>query len=73
MPDELTDKERDRRIQLMMQKLLIARFKLSVRQEVKDVPVYSLAVGKNGLKLTAVEGHRAGLCGGKDIWRHAVP
>jgi uncharacterized protein (TIGR03435 family) len=35
----------------MMQALLEERFRLKVRREVREVPVYALVVSKNGLKL----------------------
>src|SRR3954471_18385672 len=40
---------------LMMQALLAERFGLKVHKESKDVPIYSLVVGKNGPKLTKAE------------------
>jgi uncharacterized protein (TIGR03435 family) len=38
-------------LQLMMQALLADRFKLSLRRETKEMPVYALVVAKNGPKL----------------------
>jgi uncharacterized protein (TIGR03435 family) len=38
-------------MQLMLQALLAERFKLIMRREVKEQPVYILTVGKNGPKL----------------------
>jgi uncharacterized protein (TIGR03435 family) len=35
----------------MLQNLIVERFKLSVRRETKEMPVYALVVGKNGPKL----------------------
>jgi uncharacterized protein (TIGR03435 family) len=35
----------------MLQTLLADRFKLAVRRETKELPVYALVVGKNGLKM----------------------
>jgi uncharacterized protein (TIGR03435 family) len=35
----------------MLQALLADRFKLAVRRETKELPVYALVVGKNGLKM----------------------
>jgi uncharacterized protein (TIGR03435 family) len=35
----------------MLQSLLADRFKLAVRRETKELPVYALVVGKNGLKM----------------------
>ena len=51
VPAGITTKERNSRIRLMVQALLVERFKLSVSSEVKDVPVYNLVVGKGGPKL----------------------
>jgi uncharacterized protein (TIGR03435 family) len=38
-------------LRLMLQTLLSQRFKLVVRHETREVPVYALTIGKNGLKL----------------------
>jgi uncharacterized protein (TIGR03435 family) len=38
-------------LRLMLQTLLAERFKLTVRRESKETPVYALTVGKNGPKL----------------------
>lgn len=38
-------------LRLMLQTLLEDRFKVRVRRETKEVPVYAMVVGKNGLKL----------------------
>ncbi len=35
----------------MLQSLLADRFKLVVRRETKDLPVYAIVIGKNGPKL----------------------
>ena len=35
----------------MLQSLLADRFKLAIHSESKELPVYALVVGKNGLKL----------------------
>src|SRR3954471_3836673 len=40
---------------MMMQALLAERFGLKIHKESKEVPVYSLVVGKNGPKLTKAE------------------
>src|SRR6185503_9504531 len=42
----------DPRLQRMLQTLLTERFKLVLRRESKDMPVYVLGVGKAGPKLT---------------------
>jgi len=41
---------------MMLQNLLMERFKLKLRLETRELPVYALKVGKNGHKLTPVEG-----------------
>jgi uncharacterized protein (TIGR03435 family) len=43
-------------VRLMLQMLLEERFKLKVRRETREVPVYALVVGKNGPKLPTAEG-----------------
>jgi uncharacterized protein (TIGR03435 family) len=53
-------------VPLMLQNLIIERFKLTLRRERKEMPVYALAVGKNGPKLEmaaeseSVSGKQAG-------------
>ena len=42
--------DRDEQMRLMMQSLLAERFKLVVRFEMKELPVYELVVAKGGLK-----------------------
>lgn len=42
---------REQKTRLMLQALLADRFKLVVRRETKEMPVYALVVGKNGPKL----------------------
>jgi uncharacterized protein (TIGR03435 family) len=37
--------------QLMLQNLLAERFKLKLHRESKDMPIYALVVGKNGVKM----------------------
>src|SRR5205823_314044 len=39
------------RLRLMLQSLLADRFKVRIRRETKEVPVYAMVVGKNGAKL----------------------
>jgi uncharacterized protein (TIGR03435 family) len=45
---EISEDERLR----MVQTLLAERFKMTIRHETKDLPVYALVVAKNGVKLT---------------------
>ncbi len=49
---KLTFTEEEDRRRLMIQSLLADRFKLAVRHEAKDLPIYALVVAKNGPKLT---------------------
>jgi uncharacterized protein (TIGR03435 family) len=50
-------------LKLMLQRLLADRFKLKLHKETKEMPVYALAVGKNGTKLTEAPKDR--VCGGQ--------
>ena len=50
-PDGLTNSAREERERLMLQALLADRFKLRVRREMKEMPVYVLLVDKGGPKL----------------------
>jgi uncharacterized protein (TIGR03435 family) len=43
---------REAKMKLMLQSLLEDRFKLKIRRETKEMPVYAVIVGKNGPKLT---------------------
>src|SRR5260370_21486716 len=47
-------------VALMLQSLLVERFKLKFHREKKDLPVYALVVGKNGPKLPKAEEGGAG-------------
>lgn len=51
IPDGATQAVQEEIIQGMMRNLLADRFKLVVRQEMKELPAYAIVVGKNGLKL----------------------
>jgi uncharacterized protein (TIGR03435 family) len=42
---------RDARMRLMLQALLAERFKLTMRRETKELPIFAVVVGKNGPKL----------------------
>jgi uncharacterized protein (TIGR03435 family) len=44
----------------MLQTLLADRFKLAIHREMREIPVYVLVVGKNGPKMTAVNGADTG-------------
>jgi uncharacterized protein (TIGR03435 family) len=48
---KLSREERNKQFMLMLQSLLADRFKLTLRQETKELPVYALTVAKNGPKL----------------------
>jgi uncharacterized protein (TIGR03435 family) len=50
-----TVKQRDDKIRLMLQTLLAERFKLVVRREVRELPVYAAVVGKGGPKLESAK------------------
>ena len=47
----LSPQDRTDKLRLMLQALLAERFRLKIRREIKDQPVYVLTVGKNGPKL----------------------
>ena len=47
----LSSKDRADKMRLMLQALLAERFKLTIRRDVKEQPVYILTVGKSGPKL----------------------
>ena len=51
IPSELSPKGRADRMRLMLQALLADRFKMVVRHEIKELPIYVLVVGKGGPKL----------------------
>lgn len=48
---DLSPKDLEDKMRLMLQSLLADRFKLIMRREIKEQPVYILTVGKNGPKL----------------------
>jgi len=54
---KLSSQERLDQVRLMMRSLLADRFKLKVRRETKELPVYALVVDKNGSKLTEDNAH----------------
>jgi uncharacterized protein (TIGR03435 family) len=51
IPEGLSPKARADRMRPMLEALLADRFKLVVRHETKEMPVYTLVVGKDGPKL----------------------
>lgn len=51
VPPALSARERDEKVRLMLQSLLEERFKLKMRIEPRDQPVYVLTVAKGGPKL----------------------
>jgi uncharacterized protein (TIGR03435 family) len=54
---KLTFDQKYDQLRLMMRSLLADRFKLKVRRETKELPVYALVVDKNGPKLTVDNSH----------------
>jgi len=51
VPAGLSVQARNERMRLMLQALLADRFKLKIRRETKEMPVYALVVAKGGPKL----------------------
>ena len=51
IPQGLSAKAREDKMRLMLRTLLADRFKLVIRRESKELPVYTVVVAKNGLKL----------------------
>ncbi len=51
IPPGASSKERDDKIRLMLQNLLADRFKLVMRRETREMPVYTVVVGKLGPKM----------------------
>jgi uncharacterized protein (TIGR03435 family) len=51
IPAGVSSKVREDMIRQMLQALLAERFKITVRRETKEQPVYAVVVGKNGPKL----------------------
>jgi uncharacterized protein (TIGR03435 family) len=51
IPAGASSKVREQAVRQMVQALLAERFKLVVRRETKELPVYAILVGKNGPKL----------------------
>ena len=51
IPAGLSAKAREDKTRSMLQALLADRFKLTIRRDTKELPVYAVVVGKNGPKL----------------------
>jgi len=51
VPDELSPAARAEKMRLMVQAMLADRFKLVIHRETKEMPIYTLVVGKGGPKL----------------------
>jgi bla regulator protein blaR1 len=51
IPADASTKIRDGKIRLMLQTLFADRFKMSVRREIKDLPLYAIVVRNGGPKL----------------------
>lgn len=52
------------RVRQMMQTLLAERFKLALHRETRQLPMYSLVIAKNGLKIHPAEGGQGRTSGG---------
>jgi uncharacterized protein (TIGR03435 family) len=69
------DSSKEQRM-LMLQALLAERFKLVVNYETKELPIYTLVVGKSGPKVRAVEDDGSateiGSGGGHQIKAHHI-
>jgi uncharacterized protein (TIGR03435 family) len=52
IPEHLDNAQLRERMQPLLQRLLAERFKLVIRREPKELPVYELTVAKSGAKLT---------------------
>ena len=55
IPADLPGVVREQRMRPMLQALLAERFKLVVRREHKEIPVYAVSVAKGGLKMESVD------------------
>jgi uncharacterized protein (TIGR03435 family) len=76
IPPEVSDTVQAQIIQRMLQSLLADRFKLVVRRETKELPVYAILIGKNGPKLKKSdleEKDCAGRVGKPDVMPCHVP
>ena len=51
IPSGISAKARENKTRLMLQALLADRFKLTIRRETKELPVYAVLVGKSGPRL----------------------
>jgi uncharacterized protein (TIGR03435 family) len=51
IPATAPSKVREQMVRQMLQALLLERFKMTVRREMKEQPIYAAVVGKNGPKL----------------------
>ena len=55
IPEGLSPRERTDKMRLMLQALLADRFKLTIRREAKEMPIYALVVGNGGPKLAKAD------------------
>jgi uncharacterized protein (TIGR03435 family) len=74
--EKLPPEQRSEQLRLRVQSLLADRFKLTLRHETKDFPIYALVVAKNGPKLqeskpggTAIKGPDGRPAGGQQMMR----
>ena len=63
---KLPKDQQKEQLRLMMRTLLADRFKLTIRQEKRELPVYALIVAKDGPKLQVSKGPPPGLNDGSD-------
>jgi uncharacterized protein (TIGR03435 family) len=59
-PPGMTDQARRQKMRLMVQALLVDRFKLVMRKETREVPIYAVVVAKGGPKLEKAKIDEAG-------------
>ena len=64
--NKLPKNQQKEQLRLMMRALLADRFKLTLRQEKRELPVYALIVAKDGPKLQVSKGPPPGLNDGSD-------
>jgi uncharacterized protein (TIGR03435 family) len=64
--NKLPKEQQKEQLRMMLRALLADRFKLTIRQEKRELPVYALTVAKDGLKLQVSKGPPPNLNDGSD-------